>query len=390
MKIVIINPWFSEKMGYAENHLPRELGLLGHDVHFVTTDLQVYGTFSRMYNQVYRAHLGPPVVQQGIFTGESYTLHRLPHAKIGGLRIVGLKAKLEKLRPDIVYCFEIMDKNYETVVKERKKLGYRIFSESRMHASVFKAPTTSWSKLKLWIKARRSRRMAADVEKFYPIAPDVTDIITNYFGIPFEKCKISSLAVDTTLFNRLPQGDRRSKFRSMLGYADSDIVCLYTGRLTFDKGPHILAEAISLLASRGHSQFKAIFVGHGAPDYVEKISKSKHCQVHPLVQVNELPAFYNYLDIGIWPKQESTSQLDAAACGMPIIISNEVEDKIRVEGNGLTFENGAEGLAEQLSKLADVNLREALGESGCSKIQQQYSWAKLAAERNKDFGVSSL
>ena len=42
MKIVFLSVWFSEKMGYIENCLPKELVALGNEVHVVSTTAQVY------------------------------------------------------------------------------------------------------------------------------------------------------------------------------------------------------------------------------------------------------------------------------------------------------------------------------------------------------------
>lgn len=122
-----------------------------------------------------------------------------------------------------------------------------------------------------------------------------------------------------------------------MGYNDDEIVCLYTGRFTESKGPLILAQAVNYLQEMGHSKFKGLFVGQGDKEYQNMIKNTKGCTIHPFVEVNELPKFYKSLDIGVWPLQESTSQLDAAACGMPIIINEKVEDNLRTEGNGLRY-----------------------------------------------------
>ena len=42
MRITIVTPWFSEKMGYAENCLAKALATLWHEVHVVTSTAQVY------------------------------------------------------------------------------------------------------------------------------------------------------------------------------------------------------------------------------------------------------------------------------------------------------------------------------------------------------------
>ena len=385
MKIAIVSPWFSEKMGYAENHLPAAFGRQGHEVHLVTTDLQVYATYPKTYDSVYRSHLGPPSVPAGVYPCDGYTLHRLPHSRRGGLSNPGLAATLERLAPDIVYCFEIMDSDYQTVAENRLRLGYRIFCESRLHTSVLSRRANPWKMIRNWIRRRRSIRLAKEVTMFYPIAPDVTKNIISLLGIPEVKCQQASLAVDVGNFRVIETPGLRSRWRDELGFAADDIVCVYTGRFVPEKGPLILAEAIRLLRQRGFAHYRAIFVGQGDQAMIEKLSSVPGCQTHPFVGQPRLAEIYNAADIGVWPRQESTSQLDAAACGLPLVLDAAVEDKWRTEGNGLTYNGGPEELAGCLLRMQDVVYREKLGVYGSFKIAHAYSWDKLASDKLKDF-----
>jgi glycosyltransferase involved in cell wall biosynthesis len=54
------------------------------------------------------------------------------------------------------------------------------------------------------------------------------------------------------------------------------------------------------------------------------------------VPVNELADYFRAADIGVWPR-ESTSMLDAAACGLPIVV-NDTSSLLGIEGNGLVYE----------------------------------------------------
>ena len=58
--------------------------------------------------------------------------------------------------------------------------------------------------------------------------------------------------------------------------------------------------------------------------------------VNPFIALSELPRFFRSADIGIWPTQEFMSMLDAAACGLPIVVNDTLKAVERIEGNGLT------------------------------------------------------
>ncbi len=163
-------------------------------------------------------------------------------------------------------------------------------------------------------------------------------------------------------------------------------MCIYTGRFTEGKGPIILAQAINYLQEQGKTYFKGLFVGTGSRDYELEISNNAGCGVHPFVQSSELVNFYHASDIGVWPKQESTSQLDAAACGLPIIISSAVEDIDRIKGNGYSYTHeDFKELAKQIERLQSPQIRTQMGRNGAEKIRKSYSWDFIAEQRYKDF-----
>jgi len=108
--------------------------------------------------------------------------------------------------------------------------------------------------------------------------------------------------------------------------------------------------------------------------------------VQPFVPVRDLPPFYWAADIGVWPTQESTSQLDAAACGLPLILSNRIEVLERVDGNGFTYEEGdAADLACRIEALRDPMRRARMGAIGCAKVRDRFSWELIAQRRLADY-----
>lgn len=383
MKIVIISEWFSEKMGYAENNLPVALGKLGHDVHVITTDLQIYGT-SKDYDKIYFNHLGPKQVPTGIFNKENFTLHRNSHSLINGLHIVKLEDKIALIKPDIVYCFEIVGIDTALIAKLKSTYKYKFFCESRIHLSVFNTPKTLKQRIKQYLISRSMSDVKNKVDLFYPIAEDVLFVINKYYGIPKKKCHLASLGVDTDLFSIIANKD--TQFRENKGFTKDDIVCLYTGRFTESKGPVILAKAINYLQENGHNEFKGLFVGQGELEYENYIKECLGCTVQPFVTVSELTNYYQNFDIGIWPLQESTSQLDAAACGMPIIINEKVQDDFRSKGNGLQYKDcDYIDLASKILSLKSTELRNKMGIIGNKKITEFYSWNYLAKMKIVDF-----
>ena len=374
MKIVFLSDWFSEKMGYAENCLPKAMAALGHDVHVITTNAQVY--FSAPdYQNVYEPFLGPPIVDCGAKAIEGFHLHRLPIINSRrGIRMKGLKQMLKNLRPDIVQTFDVLGPSTREAIACRARLKFKVFTANHVVASVFPlyhkyGRFTIKEKVWHWYPNYvRGKRLSAKIEKCFPATSDAKIIATRFWGVPENKAIVDPLGVDTFAFKPIETQqdiESRKRLRQELGIDESEILCIYTGRFTTGKNPLCLAKAIARVRASG-SKYRGLFIGSGPQE--QDIRKCAGCIVRPFVPYPQLPDYFRAADIGIWPQQESTSMLDAAASGIPIIISDKVLAIERVDGNGLQY---SEGDSESLSTPC----------SSCRIAKKGHAWAKMAPKR---------
>ena len=160
-------------------------------------------------------------------------------------------------------------------------------------------------------------------------------------------------------------------------------MCVYSGRFSQDKNPLLLARAIEQLRAEGEP-FAGVFFGDG--EQRDAIEACEGSRTHPFVPYTELGDLFRAADIAIWPTQESTSMLDAAACGTPIVVNDTLAAVERVEGNGLRYRlNDPDDLMRSLRQLHDPELRATLGRHGAGKIGSTYSWQALAQIRLEDY-----
>jgi len=416
LKIAIISDWFSHDMGYNENFLPPALAALGYDIHLISSTAQVYYN-SASYDQTYRPFLGPRIVPAGVSRQDGYTLHRLPLAsdRTGVLIIKGLSDYLSRLKPQIIQTFNVSSFSTYEAARYCREHGCPLFTEAHLHASVFQVPDSrgrqtftrhirkaifkknilkwAWEKYRSRLNPARLRFIDQVTQTCYPIAPDAARIARDNFFVSAAKIKTQSLGVDTSLFHPASGSfleTERDQMREGLGLKRDALVCIYTGRFTRDKKPQCLARAVAYLQERGEN-VQALFVGHGTDDEIKEISAKPGCVIHAFVPVRELPKFYWLADIGVWPSQESTSQLDAAACGLPLILSERIEVKERVEGNGLLYKEDDEvSLAETIRRLQDAQLRRQMSAAGAVKVRTKFSWEAIARERSADYQQALL
>ena len=78
--------------------------------------------------------------------------------------------------------------------------------------------------------------------------------------------------------------------------------------------------------------------------------------------------------------------LDAAACGLPIVVNDTLRAVERIEGNGVTYKlNDLASLEAVLTQLLDPAFRKRLGDVGASRMAEHFSWAALVRRRVGDY-----
>jgi glycosyltransferase involved in cell wall biosynthesis len=394
MRIALLCETFSPKMGYLQNCLPKYFARLGADVHVVATDLSPYyqtADFRKTYDGFVEALPAGTMRQQ-----EGYTLHILGHRRVlGHMRMRGLRHKLRSLRPDIVQTMAPIGWMALDAAMFRSGLGYKLFTGSHHHASVF--PLAADGPLGFSLD-RLSRRLARALpgrlislatEKCYAITEDCAEIAVRFFGVSARKIAICPLGVDTELFHppaSEPEAASRAALRHRLGFAEGDCVCVYTGKFSAGKNPLLLAQAVAALR-RGQESYRGLFVGNGVQ--ADGIRRCAGCVTHPFVPIEELGALIRAADIGVWPAEESLSMLDAAACGLPIVANHTMRATERLDGNGLSYRlNDLEDLKRVLLELKLPQTRAALGANGARKMAQQFSWEAVARRRLADYELA--
>jgi glycosyltransferase involved in cell wall biosynthesis len=391
MRVALVYPWFGENLGYIENCLPKALATLGADVHLITSDLQP-GFDSPHYRELYEPFLGPAVQPVGTTQRDGYTHHRLPHALYGkhvGVR--GLTPLLRRLRPDVVQTSSPTSAISLEVALARPLLGYRLFTGAHQCASTISNGSRGGVSHALRRSLGHAARFAPGrvigllADGCHAVTGDARELAVDRYGVPPERVSVRPLGVDTDLFHPLsgPEEARaRAQLREEIGIAPDAVLCIYTGRMTAAKNPLLLARAVETLRERGHA-FAGLFIG-GGPE-AESVASVDGNRVHPYVPYRELPRFFRAADIAVWPAQESSSQADALACGLPTVISDQIRKQELLDAGAATYSCGdLDDLARVLASLADPAVR-AEHRERAERALGALSWRTLAEQRLRDY-----
>jgi glycosyltransferase involved in cell wall biosynthesis len=326
-------------------------------------------------------------------TYEGFRLHCLGHHDIAGHpKFIGLRQKLTAIRPDVVQSFLSIGWVALEAALLKRSLKYQLFTAAHTTVSVFPLARQK----SYWFEPARIRNFAtrwlpgrfvsARTEKCYAATADCADVAMRYFGVESDKIDVAPLGVDTEQLSPIStpeQRENRISLREKLGVRPEDVLFIYTGQFTAAKNPLLLATAIESMRSRG-ADVRALFLGGGAQR--DAIAAHASSIVLPFIPHHDLVEYYRASDVGVWPTQESTSMLDAAACGLPIVVNDTLLATERVAGNGLMYSlNSQASLEAVLSRLLDPELRSQLGNVGAQRMSSLFSWTALVARRIKDY-----
>lgn len=395
IKVLFLISTYSKNTGYIYVCLPEAMAKLKNvEVHVLTSQAQMYFD-SPFYKEVYQNLHGEPILPEGKEQlADDLFLHRVNFDFFKTeIYLKNLYATIREIGPDVVHTFDCNSINAFKLALYKPILNYKLFPGNSIVLSVFPLDkewdNASW-KRKLGWKLKHvlpGRFISLMSSRIFPSTIDAGYIAENYFGAKKEKIEIAPLGIDTSLFDPANKNEYDSlMLRTSLGLEKDDFVCIYTGRMTEAKNPLILAQAIEWIAANtAIKNIKGLFLGDGKQ--VDDIRSSKNCIVEDFKSFRKLPKYYLASDIGVWPTQESTSMLDAAACGLPIIVSDRLKAIERIEGNGLQYkQENVPDLAQKILMLyRDTVLCENLGAVGAKKMREEYSWDRIARDRVKDY-----
>mgnify|MGYP000187874051 CR=1 FL=1 len=214
-------------------------------------------------------------------------------------------------------------------------------------------------------------------------SPEIRQIVVSEYGIHNDLVHEQPLGVATEIFYPSSESTKRTRtlIRTEYGIRETDVVYIYTGKMTAQKGPALLAQAVHNLHQAGHN-IQAFFIGNGDPQVIAQIKSSAGCRHLEAVPAQELGSFYRASDVGVWPREESLSTLDAMACGLPVIVNNTVfAPERRRFAECIYVLDDIQSLKDKMLDLLDHTLRTRIGTANESLVRESLSWKAIAGER---------
>lgn len=386
MRIVFVVETYSDGVGYIENCLPPALAKLGHEVVTLTAGLPPYFFSKNAFFEKINKSTAPEDRICDFGVGR-LTVRFQPYVWVGNrVYFRNLSQALAEIKPDLVIARGLSSPVVAQVVWAKFKLGFKLATSTGQAYSVVRdalagTPFKSFIRKSKFFLTRYlvGWLLSKSVDVCIGSTQDCVDLAVDWYGYPKNRCCHIPLGVDTDHFHPVvtdKDKEERRALRGALGISDDEVVVVWTGRMVPGKMISLLADAVEVLVLRGH-KVRALFVGDGPEQ--ERLQVYPHSVLVSFVEWTKLAAYYRVADLACWPRSITTSTLDAAACGLPIVMSNKETATERWDGFGQSYEEGdLDSLVGVLDCFMAPLVRARMGQNGARRMSDSFSWRRVA------------
>jgi glycosyltransferase involved in cell wall biosynthesis len=211
------------------------------------------------------------------------------------------------------------------------------------------------------------------------------------FGLPSDKLAMVPNGVNTHVYEHVDKQDLQ-RFRSKFALPEEKLV-LFVGRLVYEKGAHVLINAIPKILEKVNAKF--VIVGSGyMKEQLSNIVKSMRMEHKVLftgfLDEESLLALQKCADVAVVPslfEPFGIVALEAMAAKSPVAVSDTggLSEIVEHDVTGVkVYPNNPDSLAWGITKiLLDENYSNHIKENAYKKVQEKYDWNKIAQQTKR-------
>ncbi|HVP93067.1 MAG TPA: glycosyltransferase family 4 protein [Acidobacteriota bacterium] len=206
------------------------------------------------------------------------------------------------------------------------------------------------------------------------------------FGLPQDKLVMVPNGVDASVYAK---NDDLSSFRSRFALPEEKIV-LFVGRLVYEKGVHVLVNAIPKVLEKVNAKF--IIVGNGymrdqLSDIVKKMGFAHKVMFTGFIDDDTLRKLQKCADVSAVPslfEPFGIVALEAMAAKSPVVVSDTggLSEIVEHDVTGVkVYPENPDSLAWGITKvLLNDSYANWIRTNAYKKIQEKYNWNKIAQQ----------
>ncbi|MEM3153634.1 MAG: glycosyltransferase family 4 protein, partial [Candidatus Bathyarchaeia archaeon] len=211
------------------------------------------------------------------------------------------------------------------------------------------------------------------------------------FGLPQDKLIMIPNGVDAKEYDKSADISL-DQFRLRFALPEEKIV-LFVGRLVYEKGIHVLINAVPKVLEKVNAKF--VIVGNGylhqsLSEHIRNIGLAHKVMFTGFVDDNTLRNLQKCADVSVVPslfEPFGIVALEAMAAKSPVVVSDTggLSEIVEHEVTGVkVYPNNPDSLAWGITRvLLDENLANNLREKAFRKVTENYNWEKISQQTKK-------
>lgn len=244
---------------------------------------------------------------------------------------------------------------------------------------------TRWLYLRVTSRAERQlyqKKPGVRPPVFLPVSRGVEAELRAHYAIGEAVVRIVPNAADTGVFHPLPEHARRA-WRLANGLGEKDVLAIFSGGEWARKGLDLAIQALERLPV----PTLKLFVAGDDPDRNRFKAMTERAGLAGRVIFggfrSDIAEAMASSDLFLFPSHYeafSLATLEAAACGLPLVVSriNGAEDFVRPGWNGVFIGQDPEEIAGVLRPLVEsAETRRVLGSHAVELVRQDYTWDRV-------------
>ena len=211
------------------------------------------------------------------------------------------------------------------------------------------------------------------------------------FGLPEDKLVMIPNGVDAKEYEKSEDIDL-NQFRRKFALPEEKIV-LFVGRLVYEKGIHILINAVPKVLEKVNAKF--VVVGNGymqqsLSEHIKNMGLAHKVMFTGFVDDKTLRNLQRCADVSVVPslfEPFGIVALEAMAAKSPVVVSDTggLSEIVEHEVTGIkVYPNNPDSLAWGITRvLLDENLANRLRENAYQKVVEKFNWERISQQTKK-------
>ena len=369
--------FYIDNYSYQENYLPKYHKKQGHEVEIIASLF----TFDENGNGTFLDKEGSYKNEHGI------KVTRLAYAKkpfsVRLRRYVGLKAEMDRIKPEVIFCHGVQFSDI-SIVRDycKKNPSTKLYVDNH---SDFSNSATNWLSKKIQhevIWRHYAQMINPYVTKFYGVLPARVDFLVNEYKIPKEKVELLVMGADDESVLSAESPNIKAEIRKKYRIKEDDFLIVTGGKIDKWKTQTLLL--MEAVKATKFKHVKLLIFGSITEELQPRVNElldGERVQYIGWIQSKDSYNYFAAADLVVFPGRHSVFWEQVVAQGVPLVVKYwEGTTHIDLGGNiKFLYRDSVEEMISAINDIVDNSeTYEKMKAVAVEKGMEMFSYSDIA------------